>query len=315
MGGREAHGIYRTKNCPSFDIDIGNCHDCLFFTASFWRSGSADGSPDASANDIEVLRHALGLDQPLGVQYIDYLKNLFTGDLGRSYIQSRPVAEIILQRFPYTIQLAACALFLSVAVGIPVGMLSAIYRGKWVEKILMPLILIGQSMPAFWTGILLIMLVSVHWHWLPSSGVGGFKSLIMPSVTLASLSMATLARMTRSSFLEQLGQDYVRTARSKGAGVIRLIGRHILRNAAIPIITLVGMETANLLGGAVITETIFAWPGLGQLMIQAINARDFPLVQAIVLFISVIYIVINLITDLVYVMVDPRIKLGKEASS
>ncbi|ADY56841.1 binding-protein-dependent transport systems inner membrane component [Syntrophobotulus glycolicus DSM 8271] len=271
--------------------------------------------PDASANDIEVLRHALGLDQPLGVQYIDYLKNLFTGDLGRSYIQSRPVAEIILQRFPYTIQLAACALFLSVAVGIPVGMLSAIYRGKWVEKILMPLILIGQSMPAFWTGILLIMLVSVHWHWLPSSGVGGFKSLIMPSVTLASLSMATLARMTRSSFLEQLGQDYVRTARSKGAGVIRLIGRHILRNAAIPIITLVGMETANLLGGAVITETIFAWPGLGQLMIQAINARDFPLVQAIVLFISVIYIVINLITDLVYVMVDPRIKLGKEASS
>ncbi|GGE27024.1 glutathione ABC transporter permease [Pullulanibacillus camelliae] len=269
---------------------------------------------DASAKDIAVLRHELGLDQPLGTQYLHFIGNIFKGDLGYSYIQNVPVINIIASRFPYTLDLALGALILSLFFGISIGLLSAIFRGKWIEKVLMPIILIGQSMPAFWTGILLIMFLSVHLHLFPSSGVGGIKSLILPSITLASLSTATIARMTRSSVIDQLDQDYVRTAYSKGVGKGRLLVRHIFRNSAIPIITIVGLEIANLLGGAVITETIFAWPGLGQLTIQSISSRDFPLVQAIVLLGSAIFIGVNLITDLLYAKVDPRIKLGRDAS-
>ncbi|CAM3658516.1 ABC transporter permease [Marinicrinis lubricantis] len=269
---------------------------------------------NATAEDIERLREALGLDQPLGVQYIDYLGQIFTGDLGRSYIQNLPVIDIIMERLPYTIDLAVSAFILTVVIGIPIGMLTAIYKGTWVEKVCMPIILIGQSMPAFWTGILLIMLVSVQLRWLPSSGADGLQSLILPAITLASLSIATVARMTRSSILEQLGQDYVRTARSKGVGTPRLLFRHLLRNSCIPIITVLGLEFANLLGGSVITETIFAWPGLGQLTIQSIQARDFPLIQAVVLLGAAFYIVVNLITDSIYAWVDPRIKLRRDAS-
>ncbi|NHN31088.1 ABC transporter permease [Paenibacillus agricola] len=270
---------------------------------------------NSTLEDIEVLRHALGLDRPVGVQYLEFITNLFQGNLGYSYIQNQPVVHIIMDRFPYTVDLATAALFLSVVVGILIGMLTAIYRGTWIEKLLMPVVLIGQSMPAFWTGILLIMFLSVQVHWFPSSGADDLTSLVLPAITLASLSVATIARMARSSILDQLGQDYVRTAHSKGVAVPRLLSRHIMRNAAIPILTIIGMETANLLGGAVITETIFAWPGLGQLTIQAINARDFPVVQAIVFLGSSIYILINLLTDLLYVWVDPRIKFGREASS
>lgn len=269
---------------------------------------------DSTAEEIEAMRAALGLDQPLGKQYIDYLKQILTGDLGRSYIQNAPVSKLIMERIPYTLDLAVAAFILTVIIGVPIGMLTAVYKGTWVERLFMPLILIGQSMPTFWTGILLIMFVSVRLGWLPSSGVDGLESLILPSITLASLSIATVARMTRSSLLEQLGQDYVRTARSKGAGTPRILTRHLLRNASIPILTVLGMEFANLLGGSVITETIFAWPGLGQLTIQAIHARDFPVVQAVVMLGSAIYIIINLLTDLLYGLVDPRIKLRRDAS-
>lgn len=269
---------------------------------------------DSTAEEIAVMREALGLDQPLGVQFVEYLGQIFTGDLGRSYIQNAPVIDLIMSRLPYTIDLAVAAFLLTVLIGVPVGMLAAIYKGTWVEKLCMPLILVGQSMPAFWTGILLIMFVSVRLKWLPSSGVDGLESLILPAITLASLSIATVARMTRSSILEQLGQDYVRTARSKGAGTSRLLFRHLLRNSAIPIITVLGLEFANLLGGSVITETIFAWPGLGQLTIQSITARDFPVVQAVVLLGAAFYIFVNLITDLLYGLVDPRIKLRRDAS-
>lgn len=269
---------------------------------------------DSTAEEIAVMREALGLDQPLGVQYVEYLGQIFTGDLGRSYIQNAPVSDIIMDRLPYTIDLAVAAFILTVLIGVPIGMLAALYKGTWVEKVSMPLILIGQSMPAFWTGILLIMFVSVKLKWLPSSGADGLESLILPAITLASLSIATVARMTRSSILEQSGQDYVRTARAKGAGTPRILFRHLLRNSCIPIITVLGLEFANLLGGSVITETIFAWPGLGQLTIQSISARDFPVIQAVVLLGAAFYIIVNLITDLVYGWVDPRIKLRRDAS-
>jgi len=270
---------------------------------------------NASAEAIELMRHQLGLDRPVFVQYLDFMKNLLLFDLGQSFVQNQPVIDILIQRLPHTLKLAAAALFLAIIVGIPIGMLTAYYRGKWVEKLLMPIILVGQSSPAFWTGILLIMFVSVKLRLLPSSGSEGLQSLILPAITLASLTIATFARMTRSSIIDHLDQEYVKTGKSKGASSFRLLSRHIFRNASIPIITMIGLETANLLGGAVITETIFAWPGLGQLTIQAIDARDFPLVQGIVLFGSAAYIFINLLTDLVYAWVDPRVKLGKDVAS
>lgn len=266
--------------------------------------------PDnATAEDVARVRHELGLDEPIWVQFGRYLAGLVQGDLGYSYVQHRPAFDLIMERLPFTIDLAIAALLLSLVVGIPTGMISALYRNRLPERLLMPMVLVGQSMPAFWTGILLILLLSVRFQLLPSTGVEGVQSLIMPAITLASLSMATMARITRSSFLEQLDQDYVRTARAKGVGTGRLLGRHLLRNASIPIVTLAGLELASLLGGAVITETIFAWPGIGQLTVQSIEARDFPVVQAIVLFVAIVYIVVNLLIDLLYGLIDPRASL------
>jgi len=263
----------------------------------------------ATAEDIARIRTSLGLDAPIWVQYLNYLGQLVRFDFGFSYVQGRSALELIFERLPYTVNLALAALLLSMAVGIPVGMASAYYRRKFLGRALMPFVLIGQSMPAFWLGLLLILVFSVKFRLLPSTGFEGASSLIMPAVTLASLSMATLARITRSSFLEQLNADYVRTTRSRGAGTARVLLGHVLRNAAIPIVTLLGLEVAALLGGAVITETIFAWPGLGQLTVQAIQARDFPVVQAIVIFAAVIYIGVNLMTDLLYAVIDPRVRL------
>ncbi len=263
----------------------------------------------ATAEDIARIRTSLGLDAPIWVQYLNYLGQLMRFDFGFSYVQGRSALELIFERLPYTVNLALAALLLSMAVGIPVGMASAYYRRKFLGRALMPFVLIGQSMPAFWLGLLLILVFSVKFRLLPSTGFEGASSLIMPAVTLASLSMATLARITRSSFLEQLNADYVRTTRSRGAGTARVLLGHVLRNAAIPIVTLLGLEVAALLGGAVITETIFAWPGLGQLTVQAIQARDFPVVQAIVIFAAVIYIGVNLMTDLLYAVIDPRVRL------
>lgn len=263
----------------------------------------------ATAEDIARIRTELGLDAPIWEQYLDYLSGLLTFDFGFSYVQGRSALELIGDRLPYTINLAVAALVLSMLVGIPVGMASAFYRRRLLGRALMPLVLIGQSMPAFWLGILLILVFSVQLRWLPSTGFSGPMSLILPAVTLASLSMATLARISRSSFLEQLSSDYVRTARSRGAGTLRVLFGHVLRNASIPVVTLLGLEVAALLGGAVITETIFAWPGLGQLTVQSIQARDFPVVQAIVIFVAVVYITVNLVTDMLYAVIDPRVRL------
>lgn len=280
----------------------------------------ASGSPvrllvpqNASAADIARLTHQLGLDKPLWQQYVQFIANALHGNLGYSYVQGQSALSIVLSRFPNTVELAVSALVLAIVVGVPVGILSAIYRGKWVERVLMPLVLIGQSMPAFWSGILLILLFSVHFHVLPSSGKAGLNTFILPTVVLASLTMATIARITRGSFLEHLEREYVRTARAKGASEVRVNLRHILRNAILPVLTIVGLEAGNLLGGAVVVETIFAWPGMGQLTVQSVQARDFPVVEAVVLFAAVVYILTNLVVDLLYGVVDPRLRTARAA--
>jgi peptide/nickel transport system permease protein len=267
----------------------------------------------ASAADIARLRHQLGLDLPVWRQYLNFLGNASRGDLGFSYVQNRPAAGLLLERLPYTANLAAAALLLSLAFGVAAGMVMALWRGRWPERVLAPVVLTGQAMPAFWTGILLVLVFSVLLHWLPSTGNNGPLSLVLPSVTLASLSAATIARITRGAVLEQLSRDYVRTVLAKGAGTFRLVSRHLVRNSAIPVLTVGALELANLLGGAVVTEVIFAWPGLGQLTVQSVAARDFPVVQAVVIFAAAVYILVNLLTDLAYRVIDPRISLSGAA--
>ena len=269
---------------------------------------------NATQQEINQISQQLGLNVPVWRQYLNYLGNLLHGNLGYSYVQHEPALTLLTQRLPYTINLTLAALAITIVFGVGAGMIMALTRGGWGERILMPLVLAGQAMPAFWTGILLILVFSGTVHWLPSSGDNTGTSLILPAITLASLSAATVARITRGAVLEQLSRDYVRTARSKGAGTWRLIWRHLLRNVSVPVLTVLALETANLLGGAVVTEEIFAWPGIGQLTIQSVNDRDFPVVQAIVIFAATIYIVINLVTDIVYGFIDPRIAVApKEA--
>lgn len=269
----------------------------------------------ASAADLDQVRERLGLNASLWDQYLDFLGNAVRGDLGYSYVQNRPAVDLIAERLPYTANLAVCALLLALAFGITVGVITALKRGRWQERFLMPVVLVGQAMPAFWTGLLLVLLFSVGLRWLPSTGYDGPLSLLLPSITLASLSAAAIARITRGAMLEQLSQDYVRTARAKGAGTWRLISRHLARNTAIPVLTVASLELANLLGGAVVTEVIFAWPGLGQLTVQSVSGRDFPVVQAIVILASAIYVVVNLATDLLYGVIDRRVSSAGEGGN
>ena len=268
----------------------------------------------ATQADIDVIRTALGFDQPLYVQYFGFLAELAHFDLGRSYVQNLPVADIIASRVPYTLKLAAGALVVAIGFGVPIGIVIAVRRNRWEARCLTALVLVGQSMPTFWTSVLLIMLFGVWLRWLPTSGAGGVASLLMPSLALGLLSMATFARVTRTSVLDELGKDYVRTGHAKGLSTLHLIVHHLLRNAAVPIVTISALEITNLLTGAIIIETVFAWPGLGQLTIQAISARDFAVVQGIVLIGAAAAILLNLAADLLYSVIDPRIRLaGREA--
>ena len=261
----------------------------------------------ASREDVELLRHQLGFDRPLAVQYADYLAGLARGDLGTSLVQRVPVSSIVAVRLPYTLLLAGGALVVALGIGLPVGVITGVWRGTRVEALLMPVVLVGQSMPTFWSGILLILLCAVTWNVLPASGADSWSSLVMPSNTLGALSMATFARLTRTGVVEELGRDYVRASRAKGVATPAIVLRHVLRNASIPIITVAALEIANLLAGAVIVETVFAWPGLGQLAIQSIAGRDFLVVQALVLLASFTCVALNLLADLLYGVVDPRI--------
>ena len=263
----------------------------------------------ATQADIEALRHTLGLDRPLFVQYLSFLQQIAGFDLGQSVVQNVPVSTIIASRLPYTLQLAAGALTVACGLGIPVGIVLALYRQTVAARLLAGLVFAAQSMPTFWSGIMLIMLFAVTLGWLPPSSVGGFENLIMPSVALGLLSMATFARITRTAILDELTRDYVRSARARGATIGRLLTRHLARNASIPVITVAAIEISNLLAGAVIVETVFAWPGLGQVTVQSILARDFMVVQGVVLMGAFVTIALNLLADILYSAVDPRIRL------
>jgi len=259
---------------------------------------------------IAEFRHVMGFDQPWHVQYGRFLSRAVRGDFGVSLRQRQPNLDLIFDRMPATLQLAACAMILSIVVAIPAGVISATRRHSWLDHGASLAAMLGQSMPAFWLGIMLILIFGVGLRWTPVAGRGSPAHLILPALTLAAYPIARNARMMRSSILEVLGQAYVTTARAKGLREFIVITRHAMRNALIPVVTLIGLEFGALLGGAVITESIFAWPGVGRLTVQAIYGRDLPLVQAAVIVLACIFIVINLLVDLFYVVLDPRIRLA-----
>ena len=263
----------------------------------------------ATQADIDALRHQLGFDRPLVLQYLDFLAELARFDLGQSVVQRVPVTTIIASRLPYTLMLAAGALLVACGIGVPIGILLAIFRNSPAAKVAAGFVLAAQSMPTFWSGILMILVFSVLLGWLPPSSTGDLSNLVMPSFALGLLSMATFARITRSALLDELSKDYVRTARSRGVRSGRLLIRHLARNASIPVITVAALEISNLLAGAVIVETVFAWPGLGKVTVQAILARDFMIVQGVVLLGAFVTVLLNLMSDLLYSLVDPRIVL------
>jgi len=266
---------------------------------------------DASAEMIAQLRSQLGFDRPIWVQYLEYLGGLAHFDFGISVVQRVPAFDIVVSRVPYTAMLAAGALVVAIGMGIPAGIVMATRRGGWLERLLTAIVVTGQSVPTFLSGIVLIFFFGVTLRWLPTSGSGDFASLIMPSIALGAISMSTFARMTRISIIDELGKDYVRAGRARGLSLGSVVSRHVLRNAAIPVITIAALEIGNLLAGAVIVETVFAWPGIGQLAIQSIQSRDFLVVQVIVLLISFVYVLTSVIADFVYALVDPRIRLAR----
>jgi peptide/nickel transport system permease protein len=262
----------------------------------------------ASPEEVQKLRHALGLDKPLVEQYVTFMTGLARGDLGLSFRYGTPVAREIRDRLFRTFQLALAAMLVAVAIAIPLGILAAVFRGTAIDHAAMTLALIGISMPNFWLGPLLAILFAVYLGWLPVSGTGGLTHLVLPAVTLGAALAAILARMTRASVLEELGELYVLAARARGASRTRAVVRHAFRNSLIPIVTIIGLQFGAVLTGTIITETIFAWPGVGRLLIQAINFRDYPLVQGCILFISFTYVMMNLLTDITYGLLDPRIR-------
>ena len=265
---------------------------------------------DAPPEVVEDTRRALGLDRPLPEQFIFYLWRAATGELGTSLRHNRPVAQLIGERLPRTMLLATAALVLAVALAIPAGVVSALRRGTMVDRVIMVLSVAGQAVPIFWLALMLIWLFAVRLEWLPVFGSGTPAHLVLPAVSLSTIVLGRLARLVRSSMLEVLEQDYVRTARAKGLAEAHVVMRHALKNAAIPIVTVVGLQFAQLLGGAVVTETVFAWPGVGALAADAVFTRDFPVVQGVTLMISLIFVGANLAVDLSYVALNPRIRLG-----
>jgi len=262
----------------------------------------------APAADIAATRHAYGLDVPLGQQYLHYWKGVLHGDLGPSLRFNQNVSKLIAQRYPYTLQLTVAALLVALLISIPAGVRSAQRRGKWDDKVLSVVSLFGLSFPNFALGPILILLFSIELGLLPVSGSGTFGHLVLPAITMGGSLAAILTRMVRTSMLEELGQDYIRTARAKGLSERAVVYRHALRNAMLPILTVVGLQFGALLAGAIVTETIFSWPGIGRLTIQAIGNRDYYLVQGCILAIGLTYVLVNFMTDLLYSVANPRIR-------
>ncbi len=261
-----------------------------------------------TAEQVARLRHQLGLDQPVWVQYAQFLRNLATGDLGASYRYGTPVAPLILQRVPATLELAGAAVAFAGLVGVPLGVVSAVRKDGTADVLASGVSFLGVSIPVFWLGPMLILFFAVRLHWLPTSGIGGWRPLVLPAITLGMYPLAQFARLVRSEMLDVLGEDFVRTARSKGLSELAVIVRHVLRKASLSVVTLVGLNVGVLLGGAIITETIFAWPGLGRLIVQAISFRDFPLAEGAVVYISFITVLANFAVDLSYTLLDPRVR-------
>ena len=266
-----------------------------------------EGAPQSA---VEELNRALGLREPLWVQYGIFLRSVVRGDFGQSFQYRAPALRVVVERVPATIQLALAAMVLTVVFGVSIGVLAAVRRGSGYDYAGTVLAVLGQSLPNFWLGIMLILLFGVTLRWLPTSGFQGASYLVLPSITLAAFPTALVARLTRSSLLEILGQDYVRTGRAKGLGERAVILRHALRNATIPLLTLIGLQIGTLLGGAVITESVFAWPGMGKLVVDAIFFRDFPVVQTVLILSATLFVAINLLVDLLYTVLDPRIRYG-----
>lgn len=264
---------------------------------------------DARAEDLAELRHTLGLDQPLGVQYARYLTGLARGDWGGSLRYSAPVRSIVLDRLPATMELSLAALAVCIVIAVPAGVFSARRRGSGADRATSVFTLLGLSLPNFALGPVLILLFSVELGWLPVSGRGGASHLLLPAATLGAALASILTRMVRGSMIEELSSDYVRTARAKGISETGVLFRHAFPNALIPVITIIGLQFGSLLAGTIVTESIFSWPGIGRLAVQAISARDYPLLQGCILVIALSYVIVNLVTDLVYAVVDPRLRL------
>ncbi|HBM52205.1 MAG TPA: glutathione ABC transporter permease GsiC [Deltaproteobacteria bacterium] len=264
----------------------------------------------ALGTDRETLRNQLGLNDPLIVQYLRYFGDLLQGDWGTSLFSKKPVFEEIMERVPATMELMFGAMVVTILVAMPLGLIAAVNKGTWIDQGAMIFSLLGVSLPNFWLGPMLILLLSIHFDLLPVNERGGLEHLILPALTLGTSLASILARITRSSVVETLQAEYIRTARSKGISELRILFRHALRNALIPIVTVIGLQVGVLLSGAIITEAIFDWPGLGNLLISAINSRNYPLVQGCVLFIAGSYVMVNLVIDLLYAYLDPRIRLS-----
>jgi peptide/nickel transport system permease protein len=268
------------------------------------------GSPNVTPELIAEVRRNLGLDVPLPQQYLSYITRVVQGDLGKSIWTGQPVWREMHAQWPRTLELTVASMATAVVLGVTLGTLAAVRRGTWVDSIVMGISQLGVSIPLFWSGLILIFLFSLTLGWLPATGVGGWKRLLLPTLALATNYSAVITRMVRSSLLEVLGQDYIRTARAKGLAELRVTVRHALRNALIPAITIVGLQFGNLLGGTVVIETVFSRQGLGRLAYTAILAKDFPIVQGVVLLLVVVYVLLNVAVDLSYGLLDPRIRRG-----
>jgi len=264
-----------------------------------------DGAPESA---VAELNRQLGLREPLVVQYGLFLGSVARGDFGQSFQYRAPALRVVLERLPATVHLTLAAMLITIAAGVPLGIFTAVRRGTRYDVAGTIVAVLGQSLPNFWLGIMLILLFGVALRWLPTSGFAGWTSLVLPAVTLAAFPTALVARLTRSSMLEILNRDYIRTGRAKGLAERRVVFRHALRNAAIPVLTVIGLQIGALLGGAVITESIFAWPGMGKLIVDAIFFRDFPVVQTVLILSATVFVVINLAVDLLYTVIDPRIR-------
>ena len=269
------------------------------------------GQGGAKAEQLEAVREQLGLNDPLPVQYVNYMKNVLQGDLGRSIRTNEPVSLMIQRNFPPTLQLTLASMALAIVIGVSFGVIAAIKRGRIVDNLVMLLALAGVSMPSFWLGLLLISVFSIWLNWFPVIGGSGWRGLVLPALALGFAAAAIIARMVRSSLLEVLGENYVVTARAKGLAEQRVILRHALRNAAIPVITIVGLQFGGLLAGAVIVEQVFSRQGIGRMLVSALQSRDFPVAQGGVLFVATVYVFVNLLVDLLYGAIDPRISIDR----